>query len=377
VRILSIVLLVCLPAVWSCGDPAGPAGDGTLVIFTATSGEAPDQDGYLLAVGAADTVALPPSGTVELALGAGEHVVRLLGAAGHCTVEPHESLEVEVTAGHRTPVGFTIDCPATGVRVTTVTTGLDLDADGYRVTVDGEIRGTVPANGTALLQLPAGEAVIGMTALTPNCTVAGDSTRAVTVVDREVAPVELHAVCVAVSGVIAVAIQAAGVDREGGYQIQVDDLAFTVDFVRPTYLSGFAPGSHVVTLDPPDNCSVATEPVTVTLTAGTTVRDTARVSFSVTCTTRQATLRVTVVTSGTVPSHPYVVNVCASGFYCEWYPYTIGTVDPNGTLVVELLEGPYDIWLEDVPERCGVLGPTSFFLELQGLVDVAYSVSCP
>jgi hypothetical protein len=65
------------------------------------------------------------------------------------------------------------------------------------------------------------------------------------------------------------------------------------------------------------------------------------------------------------------------GFYCDWYPETLGTVDPNGTLVVELLPDTYEIWLSDVPAACALPAAVSFSLEQRQLLDIALAVSCP
>ena len=371
------LLILAAALTISCDDGPGPSTEGTLVISTSTAGDHPDPDGYLLAVDDLDTLVLNVSGTAELEVSAGSHTLQLLGVAQHCSVVPGPSLEVDVTPGSRTPVEFAFDCPGTGVSVTTTTMGLDFDADGYRITVNAVDRATVLANGVALVFLDPGELTIGLTGLAPNCAMEGPASASVTVVDEVIVPVDFAVVCTATSGVIGVAIEIAGVDPVGQYVAMVDGVAYPVLWDRPTYLAPIAPGDYVVTLAVPSNCSAENSPQFVTLTAGSTVRDTAEVIFSVSCVTRLGTLRVTTHTTGTPSPNDYSIWICEAGFYCGFYPFLLGTVNPNGTLEAQVEPGAYDIWLYDVPATCGVSGPSQFSIELRDTVDVAYSVSCP
>ncbi len=51
----------------------------------------------------------------------------------------------------------------------------------------------------------------------------------------------------------------------------------------PTYLAPVLAGDHIVSLVAPSNCSVETDPQSVTLTSGGLIRDTVEVTFSVIC----------------------------------------------------------------------------------------------
>ena len=102
-------------------------------------------------------------------------------------------------------MAFEVSCRLTGARITTTTTGLDLDLDGYRVEVDGTDQGILPSNGTrVVLRLDPGSRTITLTGLAPNCTIEGPGSHTVTIVDTEIAPVEFAVVCTATSGVIGV-----------------------------------------------------------------------------------------------------------------------------------------------------------------------------
>lgn len=375
-RIHPVLPLVVGLAVSACDDTGGPSQPGRLVVSTVTEGEDPDQDGYRLAIDDLDTLALASSGTAATDVPSGAHTLRLLGVAEHCSVAPGISLDVEIAAGSTTPVGFAIDCPATGVRITAPTTGLDLD-NGYRFSVNTVAWGGILANGVVLLRLAPGEWTIAVTDIAPNCAMEGPHSRTVTVVDREVVPLEFAVVCTVATGVIGVIVEAEGIDLAGEYVATVDGSRHPVQLGRPTYLTGIAFGDHVVDLIPPTNCSVQTDPQSITLSAGGMVRDTAEVSFSVSCVSRLGVLQVSAHTTGTPQAHDYSVWVCEAGFYCQFYPYLLGGLAPNGTLVAEVQPGSYEIWLDDVPGTCGVIGPRSFTIALRDTLDLVYSVSCP
>jgi TolB protein len=208
-RTHSILLLAAGLTLAACNDSGGPSTGGppthgTLVVSTSTGRDDPDQDGYLLTVDGVDSLALDPTGTVEIDLPDGLHELGLLGVAEHCSVAPGTPLEVDVPSQDTTSLAFEISCPATGARITTTTTGVDIDRDGYRVAVDGGDRGAISANGTMLIRLEPGSRTIFLTGLTPNCAVDGPGSRTVTIVNGEVALIEFGVGCTATApGILA------------------------------------------------------------------------------------------------------------------------------------------------------------------------------
>lgn len=347
--ILFLIVGLSLPA---CDDPGAPGepSTGTLVVSTSTEGDDPDQDGYLLTVDGVDSLDLDPSGSAEVDLASGRHALRLLGVAGHCSVAPGVALEVDLPSGSTIPVLFEVSCPATGARVTVTTTGLDIDPDGYRLVVDGSDQGSISSNGSVLTRLDPGSRTVGLTGVTPNCAVGGLSSRTVAIVDKEVAPIEFAVVCTATSGVIGVVIS--GSDGGAEFEARVDGATpFPVESGEPAYQRGVPAGDHVVSLGAPAGCSVETKPQSVTVTAGGLVRDTVKVTFSVSC-VRTGTLRVTAPTTGPIPDERYEVWSC-SGLNC-FYDYDVhfvGKVKPNGVLLAEHEPGTYHIWMF-VPVNC-------------------------
>jgi dipeptidyl aminopeptidase/acylaminoacyl peptidase len=164
-------------------------------VATVTGGNEPDPNGYLLRVDGVQSLALQPTDTSAIDLAAGVHTLRLTGVAEHCSVLPETPLDVALDPRDTLSVAFEVMCSATGIRIATTTTGLDLDPDGYRVDVDGTDRGSVPSNGTLLTLLAPGSHVIALTGLAPNCALEGPDTRSVIVVSQQIQLAEFVAVC--------------------------------------------------------------------------------------------------------------------------------------------------------------------------------------
>ena len=194
-----ILLLALGLTLAACGNSGGPLTSpstvGTLVVSTASGGNDPDQNGYLLSVDAEESLALQPTDTSAIDLPAGVHTLRLTGMAEHCSVSPGTPVDVELGSRDTIWVAFEVMCSVTGVHIGTATTGVDLDTDGYRVEVDGTDRGIVPSNGTVLILLAPGSHAIALTGLAPNCALNGAGTRAITVVSNQIVPVDFVGVC--------------------------------------------------------------------------------------------------------------------------------------------------------------------------------------
>ena len=353
-----ILLLALGLTLAACQDGAGPSTTpptvGTLVVSTTSGGNDPDQDGYLLTVDGVDSLRLDPTGTSMVDLLPGQHTLRLLGMADHCSVTPGSPLDVAVPSRDTTSVAFEVMCSVTGVRITTTTTGLDFDTDGYRVEANGLEQGTLPSNGTVLIRLDPGSLTIALTDLASNCALDGPDSHAVTIVADAVVPVEFAVTCTTTSGVIGVVVSEEGVGAMFG--AIVDGVTpFSVELGGRGYLAGVSAGDHVVSLNPPANCSVETGPQSVTVTAGTLIRDTVEVAFSVTC---QTMLTITAPTTGPIPQDDYSVWLCYDFYSCNYHfpARRLGSLAPNDTLIAEVDPGTYWLHLEDLV-NCQVVVP--------------------
>jgi hypothetical protein len=144
---------------------------GDLGVSVSTVGPSPDPDGYVVTVtpaqgqagmapgdsgatGASDPGQSQPvgvNGTVTFsALPAGGYWVELTELAANCTVAEANPTSVSVPAGGTASSGFAVTCDARlgDLEVTSITTGGNLDPDGYTVSVDGGPSQAIATNGT-------------------------------------------------------------------------------------------------------------------------------------------------------------------------------------------------------------------------------------
>ncbi|MGH7514650.1 MAG: hypothetical protein ACREOQ_17185 [Gemmatimonadales bacterium] len=124
-----IVLVILATVLAGCADERGYEDRlapefGLLEVSTATSGDAPDPDGYGLGVDGGGAVTdAPPTGTVWLGLPPGRHALRLLGVAPQCRLASDSVVQVDLTTSDTVPVSFDVVCSVTGVPATVKVTG--------------------------------------------------------------------------------------------------------------------------------------------------------------------------------------------------------------------------------------------------------------
>lgn len=150
-----------------------------------------------------------------------------------------------------------------GIRVTTATTGEDLDADGYEVLVDGVLEGTIGVNGA--LDVPdasTGEHTVTLQGLAANCSITnGDATRSVTVVEGDAAFADYTVECTSTGtggGTLEVRNTTSGGSPPGGtYSVTVNGgspRSMSVD--GEVTFENVEVGSHTVTLGNLGTCVV-------------------------------------------------------------------------------------------------------------------------
>ena len=169
-RGIPLLLVAVLAA--GCDDITG-AGAGALQFVVHTAGAAPDADGYALRIGSLKERTLGATDSIVIAdLPSGPTPVTLSGVAANCTVTGPAARSVNVRAGETTRIAFDVTCPATSgsMRIAFSTSGLDLDPDGYDVTVRGTPVGRVAIDGAVVLaDLPPGDHEIQISGLSGNC----------------------------------------------------------------------------------------------------------------------------------------------------------------------------------------------------------------
>lgn len=330
-------------------------------IIVATTGVDIDPDGYAVAVDGAAPVTVAVNGTVNITrLSAGSHTVVLTDVVTNCPVGGQNPRTVTIAMGEVAPVGFPVTCLATtgSIAISTATTGMDLDANGYTVQVDNATPRTLAVNATTTFEgLSAGDHSITLDGTAANCTAAGDNPRTVSVttgrVTRDTARTTFQVSCVATTGVIEVTSATSGLDLDAnGYTVQVDGSAPRALGVEgTTAFEDLSAGEHSVTLaGAAANCTAAgSNPRTVAVTTGGVTRDTARTTFAISCTAVTGVIEVTSVTSG--------VNLDQNGYVVSLNSATVQPLATNGVVRFGGVSGGnHQVALADAAPNCPVSG---------------------
>jgi Tol biopolymer transport system component len=272
------------------------AATGVIEVATATTGIDLDPDGYQVLLDSGSTLALPGNGIVRFtAVSPGPHRVTLSGAAANCAVGAENPRTVTVASGGATRdtarTTFNVSCVSRNgtLRITTATSGVDLDPDGYTVVVDetcdsyyypycydlwntGIGINAVVSNST----IPIGQHTVRLDGVASNCRVAGQNPRIVTVPSAAIADETFTVTCVQTAS-IQVAATTTGVDLDpDGYLIQIDGAIDHRGAGLPVNgnvtVAGLVPGDYTVRLiGTAPNCTVTSpNPTTVTLSGGAT-----------------------------------------------------------------------------------------------------------
>jgi TolB protein len=239
--------------------------------------------------------------------------------------------------------------PSTGsLEVSSVTTGSDIDADGYTVTVDAGSSQAIDANGTVTFSnLSSGDHEVALSGVAANCTVAGDNPRTVTVVAGSTASTTFSVSCSAITGDLDVTAATTGDDLDDAYTVTVDAGAAQPIGANATItIAGLSAGNHDVELgDVAANCTVAGDnPRTVLVPDAGTVATT----FDVACTAEIADLTVGNTTSGNGAPAGYDFSVDGGAAQA--------LAANTQEVVAGVAVGDHTVELLNVPANCTVAG---------------------
>jgi hypothetical protein len=181
-RLHAAAVLAALLAA-ACSDASTAPDGGRLNLGVRTSGGDIDIDGYEFVVDSSapryvstSGVAVQADGTQRVGLTLsgvkpGTHVVSLKSVADNCTVTDANPRSVAVAVGDVASVEFSVVCVATGIAITTHTTGLD-QPFAYDLRVDGTSRPFAPNDSQAVSRLAPGPHTISLNAPPANCRLA-------------------------------------------------------------------------------------------------------------------------------------------------------------------------------------------------------------
>ena len=284
----------------------GAPTTGELTVTATTTGSNPDPDGYAATVydEAGTTVIAGPkavgvSGSASFpGLSAGNYTVKLTGLAANCSTGlTNDAQAVTITAGGTATTAFAVTCTATtgSLTVSATTSGSDPDPNGYTATLDAgtpgaatqPVTGTTPATFTGL---SAGTHTVTLGDLAANCTTsAPGNLLSVDVPAGGTATAAFTVTCQAIiaTGSISVAATTSGVSLDpDGYTATIDPgtaqaVSQPLGINGSVSFTGVTAATHTVALTGiAANCTTASNPRTVSVTAGTTTN----AAFSVTCT---------------------------------------------------------------------------------------------
>jgi hypothetical protein len=189
------------------------------------------------------------------------------------------------------------------LRISTATTGVEIDADGYIVSVDSRAPQPIASNATLTTEgLSEGSHTVELSGLASNCTVDGENPRSVMVQAGATTPVAFVITCSPSTGSIQVVITTTGSNLDpDGYSLLLDGVDQGVISASDTReLTGLPPGSHTVGLSGvAANCLVSGESSRV---VEAPQGGAAQISFAVTCSApgpTTATLEIVTTTTGT------------------------------------------------------------------------------
>jgi Big-like domain-containing protein/leishmanolysin len=261
--------------------------------------------------------------------------------------------------------------PTTGtLEVATATSGVELDGDGYTLTVDAQPGVAIaPSTTVRLNQITSGSHVLTLGGLSPNCAVVGANPRTATVTPGGIAATTFSIACKSTSGTLEISARTSGpAPDSNGYVITIDGAERrAIGNNTATVLQGLAVGDYLVGLGGvAENCRVQdSNPRSVSILAGETTTE----AFSVTCAT--TTLVVTTTTSGSgVDPDGYAFSIDGEA------TRSIG-VDSSVTLSGRT-PGSHSVQLSDLAAVCTVRGmnPVPVTLEIGKTTEAGFAVTC-
>jgi preprotein translocase subunit YajC len=374
-----------LGAAIGCDPVLGPPRPGDLQVTLTTSGADLDPDGYAVVLDTTPPHAIAVNDTWRVsAVTPGSHIVTLAGLAANCAVAGDNPRIVTVPESDTAVVTFVVHCSTThGVlQISAATTGGVKDPDGYSACVDASsdkvcaYGGPVvlPVSGVSTVTVDTGTHVVLLSGLAPNCTVAGDNPRAVSVSTGQTVDVPFAIACKA--AILHVTTTTTGVQLDpDGYTLCLDPYndgcdTYTLIGANSVATLDVAYGSHVVELDGvAGNCPVSGDnPRTVGAS------DTMAVSFVITC-LATGSVRVAISTTGTDIDPDYFVCVGGAASTCNW---STGASSNGLVTVAGVTAGAHTVTLTGVSPNCSVSGTPARVVAVpeNGVVDVSFNVRC-
>jgi hypothetical protein len=259
--------------------------------------------------------------------------------------------------------------------VTTSTTGVELDPDGYSLVIDGQPAQPIGLAATHTVErLADGQHTVELGGVAANCVVDGQNPRAVTTQSGTTSTVAFAVTCGATSGTIEVSTATSGDGSDpDGFVLLLDGTERGPIGARATAtLAGITPGVHTVGITGlAATCQVSGEnPQSVTVTASQTIQ----VSFAINCAAPApgtGTVQASVATTGS--------SLDPDGYSISVDGGTAQAIAVNGSLTIgNLPAGSHSVLLGGQAANCTVTGsnPRSVTVAAGQTVAVDFTVTC-
>jgi len=244
--------------------------------------------------------------------------------------------------------------PTGRLRVTTATTGADLDPDGYTLLVNGVGMGSIGVN-TALTVsgLEPGTVTLDLADVAPNCTTLPATPQSLSIVEDQTTQAAYAVSCSATTGVLRLLLNSTGyfpdIDTILSYQIDVQ----AAHYLKPGFDSTFTlpVGQHTVAIGQvASHCSDPNGTVRgVVIVSG----DTTAVQFDFTCTAITGSLWVWVEMIGAAPD--------LDGYFIARDGLPPGHLGDSlsGVGYLNLTPGLHTVTLTGVAPNCMLDGPST------------------
>jgi hypothetical protein len=266
--------------------------------------------------------------------------------------------------------------PTSGaIRTVVATTGalLDIDPNGYTVSIDGGPNQVLANSGAVTTSgLQAGNHLVQLGDVASNCTVDGTNPRSVDVVAAHV-DVFFVVSCIANIGSISISTVTTGPDQDpDGYSVSVSGVGGVSIPANGTNYVSVREGFVAVELTGMSgNCVVdGANPRTVNVPFG----DWAYVAFTIRC-VPAGTLRVTTATTGTfLDPSGYQLDIRLQGASSG----TLTSLLTNGTVTVPGLLGNYLLTVLEIAPNCNTVGPNprAVAVAASGETSVTVDIAC-
>src|SRR5437764_1291040 len=358
---------------------------GTLAVTVTTSGSN-TPSGYTVIVDGSSSQSVGATGVATfLGLPSGSHTVLLSGVPSNCSVSGDNPRTVSLIAGLVAATTFSVSCtappppPTTGdLTVTTGTSGSNIDADGYTVTVDGNASKSIGTNGSVTFTgLSAASHTVVLSGVASNCSVSGGPSRTVSVPADGTASTSFSVSCAApppqtgdLTGTASTNVS--DVDPDGTAAGEDGGASQAIGTNGSVTFSGLSAASHTVVLSGvASNCSVTGGMSrTVSVPAG----GTAATSFSVSCTAPPRETGNLTVTASTTGS-----NLDPDGYTATVDGGASQSVGTNGSVTFTgLSAGSHSVALSGLAANCSVSGanPQTVTVPSGGTATATFAVSC-